>query len=69
MKIAILMAMLIMSGCSDYPTDKEFKESLSWCDNFGGLRFNDFSASSGLTAFCVNGATVAKRINHKETEK
>jgi len=46
--LTIILIYLLIAGCSVEPTDKQYTNARTWCDNFGGLKTLSFSNISGL---------------------
>lgn len=52
MKVYILVAVLMLGGCSDAPSGKQFERASKWCKDFGGVKKVTYSKVNGLKARC-----------------
>jgi len=57
-------ALLLITGCSDYPTDEQYIDSRKWCDQFGGVKSSSFTELKGLRVRCMDGALVIKHFGN-----
>ena len=49
----VFMALLVI-GCSAEPTDEQYVDARTWCDNFGGIKIITFSKIGGLRVRCMD---------------
>lgn len=58
--LTIILLCSFIVGCSDVPTDEQYKEATTWCDNFGGTKRVTFGELTGLRVRCGDGKLIIK---------
>jgi len=58
--ILVALICLLVGGCSPIPTNDEYKQAQSWCENFGGTKTVAFGRLSGLRARCIDGTLIIR---------
>jgi starvation-inducible outer membrane lipoprotein len=62
--IFIVLLIFILQACTRQPTPVEYKDALTWCDSFEGVKSIEHAQfGQSLVVVCVDGKVITKYLS------